>query len=125
MPTCPYCAESIPARVRVCPICDSDLSESPRPRRSRARMEDDAAMRFILPVGRSGWAIAAGYLGLVSILLIPAPMAIICSILAILDMKKNPEKHGMGRAVFGLMAGIGGSILLVIVVVVLMSKPGF
>jgi hypothetical protein len=34
---------------------------------------DDPAMRLLLPVGLSGWAIASGYLGLVSVLLIPAP----------------------------------------------------
>ena len=36
---------------------------------------DDAAMRMLLPVGRSGWAIAAGYLGLFSLIVLPAPYA--------------------------------------------------
>ncbi|HET6266424.1 MAG TPA: GYF domain-containing protein [Acidobacteriota bacterium] len=67
--------------------------------------EDDPALRMILPIGRSGWAIAAGYLGLFSILLVPAPFAIITGILAIKDIKQNPEKHGMGRAIFGIIMG--------------------
>ncbi|HZL37906.1 MAG TPA: DUF4339 domain-containing protein [Tepidisphaeraceae bacterium] len=72
----------------------------------------DAGMRMLLPVGRSGWAIAAGYLGLLSLLLVPAPFALICSIIAIVDMKRHPEKHGMGRVVFGLIMGSLGTIAL-------------
>ena len=58
MTTCPYCAEDVAAGTRICPHCQSDLAAPPEaPRR---RVEDDAAMRMLLPVGRSGWAIAAG-----------------------------------------------------------------
>lgn len=67
--------------------------------------EPDAFMRFLLPVGRSGYAIAAGYLGLVSLLVIPAPLAILFGILAIIDINNNPHKHGMGRAIFGIITG--------------------
>jgi hypothetical protein len=66
----------------------------------------DAGMRWLLPVGRSGWAIAAGYLGLFSVIPIFAPIALIISIVAIRDIKKHPERHGMGRAIFGLVMGI-------------------
>ena len=69
-------------------------------------MEQDSGMRMLLPIGRSGFAIAAGYLGLFSITLFPAPFAIIFGILAIKDIKKHPEKHGLGRAYFGIFAGI-------------------
>ena len=78
---------------------------------------DDAGMRFLLPVGRSGWAIAAGYLGLISVLLLPAPLAVVCGILAIRDMHKHPDRHGMGRAIFGLVLGGLGTILLVVMLV--------
>lgn len=73
---------------------------------------DDAAMRAILPVGRSGWAIAAGYLALFSVLLLPAPFALACGLLAIRDMRKHPEKHGMGRAIFGIVMGSLGLIAI-------------
>jgi hypothetical protein len=74
---------------------------------------DDPTMRMLLPVGRSGWAIAAGYLGLFSVLCLPAPLALVAGILAIRDMRRNPKMHGMGRAVFGIvMGGIGTLILL-------------
>jgi hypothetical protein len=70
-------------------------------------------MRMLLPVGRSGYAIAAGYLGLFSLLILPAPLALIFGALAIRDIKKDPSKHGMGRAIFGLVMGIVFTIVLV------------
>tara|TARA_B100000809_G_C15043338_1_gene496394 strand:- start:569 stop:886 length:318 start_codon:yes stop_codon:yes gene_type:complete len=68
-----------------------------------------AGMRLLLPVGRSGWAIAPGYLGLFSMLVIPAPLALITGIIAVKHIRKsqgseNP-KHGMGRAIFGILFG--------------------
>ena len=77
---------------------------------------------MLLPVGRSGWAIAAGYLGLISVLLFPAPFAIVCSAIAISHLKKNPKLHGMGRAIFGLVMGIGGVFVLAISLIVWMVK---
>ncbi len=60
---------------------------------------------LVVPVGRSGWSIAAGYFGLLSILVLPAPFAIWFGVLALRDIKKNPEKLGMVRAWFGILAG--------------------
>ena len=76
---------------------------------------DDVAMRMILPVGRSGWAIAAGYLALFSVLLLPAPLALASGIMGIRDIRRHPEKHGMGRAVFGVVMGSLRVIGLVVV----------
>ena len=77
----------------------------------------NAGMRMILPVGRSGWAIAAGYLGLFGLIILPAPLALIVSLIAIADIRKhrndpNP-KHGLGRAIFGLIVGILGTAVIV------------
>ena len=74
---------------------------------------DDPVARWLLPVGRSGWAIAAGYLGLLSLVFVPAPFALICSIIAIRDIRRHPDRHGMGRAIFGLVMGIVFTALLV------------
>lgn len=77
---------------------------------------DDAGIRLLIPVGRSGWAIAAGYLGLFSLVLIPAPLSVIISIIAIRDIRRSTltakVKHGMGRAIFGLVMGIFGTLAL-------------
>jgi Domain of unknown function (DUF4190) len=74
---------------------------------------DSAAMRMLLPVGRSGLAIAAGYAGLFALLILPAPLALLLGLLAVRDIRRNPKKHGMGRAVFGIVAGSLGSAVLV------------
>lgn len=73
-------------------------------------MGDDPLVRTLLPVGRSGWAIASGYLGLFSVLLLPAPLALITGILAVRHMQQNPKVHGMGRAVFGIVMGTLGTL---------------
>ncbi len=78
-----------------------------------------AASAHLLPEDKvwcGGWAIAAGYLGLVSVLVFPAPLALIAAIFAIIDIRKDPDKHGMGRAIFGLIMGIIFSVVLAFVV---------
>jgi GYF domain 2 len=73
---------------------------------------DDAGMRLLLPVGRSGWAIASGYLGLFSVLILPAPLALLTGIVAIWDIRTHEHRHGMGRAIFGIAAGTAGTIAM-------------
>lgn len=74
---------------------------------------------MMLPVGRSGLAIAAGYLGLFAILLLPAPFALIAGLLAVRDLRRNPHKHGMGRAVFGIVSGAVFTLALLAIFVAL------
>jgi hypothetical protein len=76
-------------------------------------------MRMILPVGLSGWAIASGYLALFSVLCLPAPFALWTGILAVREIKRNPKKHGMGRATFGIVMGSIGTVCLLISLVVM------
>ena len=77
--------------------------------------------RMLLPVGRSPLAIIAGYLGLISMIPIFAPFALIFGILAVRDIRKSAgtaqPKHGMGRAIFALIMGALFSILLVIILI--------
>jgi hypothetical protein len=80
-------------------------------------IEENAAIRMLIPIGRSGWAIAAGYAGLFAVLALPAPLAVLFGILAIRDIRKHPRKHGMGRAIFGLVMGILGTVLLMFCIV--------
>ncbi|GAC1387485.1 MAG: hypothetical protein NVS1B7_0920 [Candidatus Saccharimonadales bacterium] len=62
---------------------------------------------------RSGWAIAAYYVGLTAILVLPAPIALMLGIIAINDIKKHPTKRGKGGAWFAIIAGtLGTSALL-------------
>lgn len=90
-----------PAQPQASPGANYDIGQDP-------------TMRLLLPVGLSPWAIAAGYAGLFSLLCFPGPVAILFAVLAIRDIRRNPRKHGMGRAIFGLIMGGLGSIGLIL-----------
>src|SRR5437762_9726735 len=94
-----------------CNSCGATLRPVPAPP-PPGKLGDDPAMRMLLPVGRSGWAIAAGYAGLFAILVLPSPIALILGIVAIFDLRAHPDKHGWGRAVFGTAVGAVGTLLL-------------
>lgn len=100
---CPKCGAENQVGDTKCSACGEGLS-----------IGDSALMRAIMPVGRSWWAIASGYLAL---LVITAPFAVITGILAIRDIRRNPHKHGMGRAIFGIVFGglVTGGYVLVLV----------
>ncbi|MEM7014553.1 MAG: DUF4190 domain-containing protein [Verrucomicrobiota bacterium] len=84
------------------------------------RLEDNAGMRMLMPIGQSGWAIAAGYFGLFSLILLPAPLAVILSVIAFIDIKRSKgtdrPKHGTGRAIFGFVAGMAGTGVLALII---------
>lgn len=109
---CSGCGNEIARNAVLCPKCGKVYQELPGAPPSKKDMGQNAGWRLLLPVGRSGWAIAAGYLGLFSVLVIPAPFALLCGILAIRDIQKNPQKHGMGRAIFGIIMSICGLLIL-------------
>lgn len=101
---------------RICIRCGHALIAPLGPTKL-GKIEDDPAMRLLLPVGRSGLAIAAGYTGLFAVTLVFAPVALILGILAIVDIRRHPEKMGMGRAVFGLVMGLICSLILLLLLV--------
>ncbi|MBN1125366.1 MAG: DUF4190 domain-containing protein [Sedimentisphaerales bacterium] len=70
-------------------------------------------MRMLLPVGRSLWALIAGYFGLFAILIFPAPIALVTGIIAVIDIRRNEKKRGMGRAIFAIVMGFIFSIFFV------------
>ena len=72
---------------------------------------------MLIPVDRSGLAIIAGYFGLFSLLCLPAPISLLLGILAIRDIKKNPGKHGMGRATFAVIMGAIFSLVMIVVII--------
>jgi hypothetical protein len=71
-------------------------------------------MKWVLPVGRTRWAIVAGYAGLFSILLVPAPAALAAGVYALTDLRKHPGAYGRGRAWFAVAMGSLGTAGLVI-----------
>jgi hypothetical protein len=70
----------------------------------------NASMRMLVPIGRSGWAIASGYLGLLAVFPFIGVLfgigALVTGIFAVNDIKRHPDRHGMGRAIFGIIMGI-------------------
>lgn len=109
---------------------DRDYHDRPRMRRRRDYDDDyddrdpmdDPTMRMLLPVGRSPRAVISGYLGLISVLLIPAPFAIWTGFLAKREMKRDPKLHGMGRAVFGIIMGSIFSVVILILAVLIVVE---
>jgi hypothetical protein len=41
-----------------------------------------------------------------------APFALATGIVAVVDINRNPHKHGMGRAILGIVMGALGSAVL-------------
>ncbi len=111
---CPQCGAPKHDASIVCAACgfrDVPPSQS---------LADDPTMRMLLPVGRSVYAIIAGYLGLVSVLFFPAPFALLFGILGLRDIKKHPELGGKGRAIFGLVMGLIFTLLIAALIVAAM-----
>jgi hypothetical protein len=96
---CPLCGELIDAEAVDCPHCDSYLGAAGR---MEGEAEADSAMSWLIPIGRSGWAIAAGYLALFSILpLISLPFspgAMITGVLAVRSIQQDSKLTGLGAS---------------------------
>ena len=108
---CPKCGTANDDNAFRCTACQQIVQ--PLAQAQSVSMADDAVMRMLLPIGRSWWAIAAGYVGLISLLLVPAPLALLLGAVALRDLRKHPHKHGKGRAIFALIMGALGSAGLV------------
>ncbi|MGE3108894.1 MAG: GYF domain-containing protein [Phycisphaerales bacterium] len=71
--------------------------------------EHSIGARMLLPVGRSGYALAAGYLGIFALFpflgFVAGALAIVFGILAIRDIRRHPQRHGLVRAVVGISLG--------------------
>jgi hypothetical protein len=121
---CPFCGKPVERTAERCDHCDEDLYEDVDDSDLRPRGGGDASaeqgLQWLLPIGRSAWSIAAGYLGLLSCFPILGAacgiLAVIFGILGLASAKKNPRLGGKGRAIFGIIAG---SISIVLHVVVL------
>jgi hypothetical protein len=90
-----------------------------------ADIADDPAMRWVLPVGQSVWAIISGYLGLISLAAcFLGPFAVITGIIAVAEMRRNPRLSGWGRAIIGIVLGALGSLGLVMMIIALAASGG-
>ena len=116
---CSNCGAQINDQAVVCVKCGCAVSKAV----ASAPNDDDAVLRMLVPIGRSGWAIAAGYLGLLSLLPFVGVLAVVIGVIAVRDLRKHPDKHGAGRAWFGIIAG-GLSVLIYGAAIICVASSG-
>jgi hypothetical protein len=115
---CPFCGKQVPRLAQACRSCGESLEEdSDAPEGSIARWDDrgDEVMPWLIPSGRSAWAIASGYLGLLAFFPLAGFLfgaaAVVTGILALRQVRRTPRLMGRGRAVFGIISGAICSLL--------------
>lgn len=114
--SCPYCGGQIKAIARKCRHCREYLDETLRAE-YRAELQASSTDRLLMPVDRPLSAIAAGYLGLLSLLPALGVLAIAFGIRALVVLNDNPELAGRGRAIFGVVMGVVFTILYAVIIV--------
>ena len=111
MSYCSKCGSPLQAGVAFCSSCGTKVGAAMTPAPAAAAaaektyVSDNPGMRFVLPIGCTGWAIASGYCGIFSIIpflgILLAILSIIFGIVAIVVIRHNPHKHGIARIVIG------------------------
>lgn len=121
--SCPFCGKPVPVDAERCGHCGEELFEDdtgPPPRRA-GDASAERGLEWLVPIGRSGWSIAAGYLGLLSCIpfigVVLGILAIATGILGLRHASRDREIGGRGRAIFGIVLGginiVVNSILIV------------
>lgn len=110
---------------------DDDDDDDDRPRRRRRRRDDDydddddgreAIPKGLMPSSNtSALAIISGYLGLVSVLILPAPFALLTGILALRQLRRNRKLDGYSRAIIGIVMGALFSLPIPFIAIALIS----
>jgi uncharacterized ubiquitin-like protein YukD len=102
---CPFCGEWILAVARKCRYCEEYLE----PELREAGKAPGNFDRLLTPEGRPASAVAAGYLGLLSVTpligILFGVAAVIAGMIALRNLKEKPHLLGRGRAWFGLILG--------------------
>ena len=87
-------------------ILNTSSAAEPQPvQRPQVPNPSDQVASMLLPINRPMSAIAAGYLGLLSLLPFIGILAVIVGCMALSKLKASPELQGSGRAWFGIISG--------------------
>jgi hypothetical protein len=107
------------------PPNQQDISSFPPPHQqphhvAGASTADQEALSLLIPTGQSAWAIAAGYLGLVSLLL--WPLGFVAILASWKSLSRARTKATMLRIVTGFVGGgVGVGVTLLFIVSMLGS----
>lgn len=82
---------------------------------ARVLSTEDVALGMLVPHKVSILSVIAGYVGLLSLCIIPAPIALLLGILAIRDLRRNPGRMGQSRAIFAIVMGGLGCLAAIII----------
>ena len=108
---CASCGKELVEVAVICNNCGAPTKNYKPPIAPAQGIEAEEALKYCMPIGVSIWALAAGYLALFSVLLLPAPFALFTGLMALRDIKRHPEKRGAGRAWFGIVMGFAGLLV--------------
>ena len=119
MSYCSKCGSPLQADATFCSACGTKVAAgeaSPQANATEKKyLSDNGGMRFVLPIGCTGWAIASGYCGLFALIpflgILLAILSIVFGIIAIGVIRRNPHKHGIARIVIGWIFAIPSLIL--------------
>ena len=111
MAFCKNCGNKLDEKAVMCPRCGTSVQP-----KVVLNNDNNAALRMLIPIGRSGWAIAAGYAGLLSFIPGVGLLAIVFGILGLKDIKSHPDKHGAGRAWLGIVLGVVFSLFSLLII---------
>ena len=100
MTYCQNCVAKMSDKAVFCVKCGVAVAQKTI---AASTISDEAALRMIIPGGRLGLPIAAGYLGLFSLFPFVGILVLVTGIFAILDIWKLPERHGLVRTRFGVI----------------------
>lgn len=91
--------------VALTPPAAPTVASYSYPSASSSPPASDGALQWVVPVGRTGLSIAAGYAGIAALLCFyTSPLALVLGLLALRQLR-DPRLRGRGRAWFGTIAG--------------------
>lgn len=107
---CIYCGAKFDPYATACLSCGKERAKATPAATATsmappAQAGTDPTLRWLIPVGRSGYAVASGYLAFFGLVPGVGLLAVIFGWLALRDIARHPEKFGKGRAWFGIVLG--------------------
>lgn len=109
---CTTCGTQLVNDASPCNTCRNTQTQNPKP-----LSQIEGELKYLLPMGTPPIPLIAGYLGLFSVLIIPAPFALLFGIFGLKQLKKRDHSYGYGRC---WTAIILGSIFTILPIVLLL-----